>query len=84
MRTNAHFKQETAIFGPKGCHMKLDRYDRAIVRALQLDGRITNSSAGGIRQLVRISVLETSAGPRESGFIEGYTRSSISRRRAAP
>jgi Lrp/AsnC family leucine-responsive transcriptional regulator len=44
---------------------KLDRYDRAIVRALQLDGRITNSQlAEGVR---RVRTLE------DAGFIEGYT-----------
>jgi len=56
--------------------MKLDRYDRAIVRALQLDGRITNSQLAEKRQPVRIGVLETACAPlEESGFIEGYNRS---------
>jgi DNA-binding Lrp family transcriptional regulator len=54
-------------FQAEGCRMKLDRYDRAIVRALQLDGRITNS------QLAESVNLSESASLRRVRALEEYT-----------
>ena len=53
--------------------MKLDRYDRAIVRALQLDGRITNSQLADSVNLSESACLRRVRALEESGFIEGYT-----------
>ncbi len=53
--------------------MKLDRYDRAIVRALQLDGRITNSQLAETVNLSESASLRRVRALEESGFIEGYT-----------
>ncbi len=53
--------------------MKLDRYDRAIVRALQLDGRITNSQLAEGVSLSESACLRRVRALEESGFIEGYT-----------
>ena len=53
--------------------MKLDRYDRAIVRALQLDGRITNSQLAESVNLSESASLRRVRALEESGFIEGYT-----------
>jgi len=53
--------------------MKLDRYDRAIVRALQLDGRITNSQLAEGVNLSESACLRRVRALEESGFIEGYT-----------
>jgi DNA-binding Lrp family transcriptional regulator len=53
--------------------MKLDRYDRAIVRALQLDGRITNSQLAETVSLSESASLRRVRALEESGFIEGYT-----------
>ena len=53
--------------------MKLDRYDRAIVRALQLDGRITNSQLAESVNLSESACLRRVRALEESGFIEGYT-----------
>ena len=53
--------------------MKLDRYDRAIVRALQLNGRITNSQLADSVNLSESASLRRVRALEESGFIEGYT-----------
>ena len=53
--------------------MKLDRYDRAIVHALQLDGRITNSQLAETVSLSESACLRRVRALEESGFIEGYT-----------
>src|SRR3979490_804188 len=53
--------------------MKLDRYDRAIVRALQLDGRITNSQLAESVNLSESACLRRVRALEESGLIEGYT-----------
>ncbi len=53
--------------------LKLDRYDRAIVRALQLDGRITNSQLADSVSLSESACLRRVRALEESGFIEGYT-----------
>ncbi len=52
--------------------MKLDRYDRAIVRALQLEGRITNSQLADMVSLSESACLRRVRALEESGFIEGY------------
>jgi Lrp/AsnC family leucine-responsive transcriptional regulator len=52
---------------------KLDRYDRAIVRALQLDGRITNSQLAEGVSLSESACLRRVRTLEEAGFIEGYT-----------
>lgn len=53
--------------------MKLDRYDRAIVRALQLNGRITNSDLAQQVSLSESACLRRVRALEECGFIEGYT-----------
>ena len=53
--------------------MKLDRYDRAIVHVLQLDGRITNSQLAERVSLSESACLRRVRALEESGFIEGYT-----------
>jgi Lrp/AsnC family transcriptional regulator, leucine-responsive regulatory protein len=53
--------------------VKLDRYDRAIVRALQLDGRVTNSQLADSVSLSESACLRRVRALEESGFIEGYT-----------
>jgi DNA-binding Lrp family transcriptional regulator len=52
--------------------MKLDRYDRAIVRSLQLDGRITNSQLAQQVSLSESACLRRVRALEEGGFIEGY------------
>ena len=69
---NDHLAQETANFAEND-QMKLDRYDRAIVRALQLDGRITNSQLRRQRQPPN-RLSEKGSSFEESGFIEGTRR----------
>jgi Lrp/AsnC family transcriptional regulator, leucine-responsive regulatory protein len=53
--------------------MKLDRYDRAIVHALQMDGRITNSQLADSVSLSESACLRRVRALEEAGFIEGYT-----------
>ena len=53
--------------------MNLDRYDRAIVRALQLNGRITNSQLAESVNLSESACLRRVRALEEGGFIEGYT-----------
>jgi Lrp/AsnC family transcriptional regulator, leucine-responsive regulatory protein len=53
--------------------MKLDRYDRAIVHVLQLDGRITNSQLAETVSLSESACLRRVRALEETGFIEGYT-----------
>ena len=66
--------QETGdIRGQASSLIKLDRYDRAIVRALQLDGRITNSQLADAVSLSESACLRRVRALEESGFIEGYT-----------
>jgi Lrp/AsnC family transcriptional regulator, leucine-responsive regulatory protein len=66
------FKARNHRYG-EGRRMKLDRYDRAIVRALQLDGRITNSQLAESVSLSESACLRRVRALEESGFIEGYT-----------
>ena len=53
--------------------MKLDRYDRALVHVLQLDGRITNSQLAETVNLSESACLRRVRALEETGFIEGYT-----------
>ena len=53
--------------------MPLDRFDRAIVQALQLDGRITNSQLAERVSLSESACLRRVRALEESGLIEGYT-----------
>src|SRR5258708_19347639 len=53
--------------------LKLDRYDRAIVRALQLNGRITNRQLAEIVSLSESACLRRVRALEDAGFIEGYT-----------
>src|SRR6202451_3542429 len=56
-----------------GILIKLDRYDHAIVRALQQDGRITNSQLAETVSLSESACLRRVRALEEAGFIEGYT-----------
>ncbi len=53
--------------------MSLDRFDRAILQALQLDGRITNSLLAERVNLSESACLRRIRALEESGLIEGYT-----------
>lgn len=53
--------------------MKLDRYDKAILQALQLDGRIPNSALAQRVSLSESACLRRVRGLEEAGLIEGYT-----------
>ena len=53
--------------------MTLDRTDRAILQALQLDGRITNSTLAERVNLSESACLRRVRALEESGLIEGYT-----------
>jgi Lrp/AsnC family transcriptional regulator, leucine-responsive regulatory protein len=53
--------------------MPLDRFDRAILQALQLDGRITNSELAERVNLSESACLRRMRALEESGLIEGYT-----------
>lgn len=51
----------------------LDRFDRAIVKALQLDGRMPNSALAEKVNLSESACLRRVRALEESGLIEGYT-----------
>ncbi len=53
--------------------MSLDRFDRAILQVLQLDGRITNSELAERVNLSESACLRRVRALEESGLIEGYT-----------
>ena len=53
--------------------MELDRYDRAIVRLLQQDARITNTLLAGKVSLSESACLRRVRALEEAGFIHGYT-----------
>ena len=53
--------------------MNLDRFDRAILQALQLDGRIANSALAERVNLSESACLRRVRALEESGLIEGYT-----------
>jgi len=53
--------------------MELDRYDRAILKLLQQDARITNTSLAEKVSLSESACLRRVRALEESGLIEGYT-----------
>src|ERR1700693_3412254 len=53
--------------------MELDRYDRAILRLLQQDARITNTALAEKVSLSESACLRRVRGLEESGLIQGYT-----------
>ena len=53
--------------------MELDRYDRAILRLLQEDARMTNTSLAARVNLSESACLRRVRALEESGLIEGYT-----------
>lgn len=53
--------------------MELDRYDRAILRLLQQDARITNASLAEKVSLSESACLRRVRALEASGLIEGYT-----------
>jgi Lrp/AsnC family leucine-responsive transcriptional regulator len=53
--------------------METDRYDRAILNALQKDGRISNVDLAGLVNLSESACLRRVRRLEESGFIEKYT-----------
>ncbi len=53
--------------------MEPDRYDRAILRLLQQDARITNSLLAGKVSLSESACLRRVRALEESGLIQGYT-----------
>jgi Lrp/AsnC family leucine-responsive transcriptional regulator len=53
--------------------MDLDRYDRAILKLLQQDARITNSSLAEKVSLSESACLRRVRALEEAGLIEGYT-----------
>ncbi|MFL6575389.1 MAG: Lrp/AsnC family transcriptional regulator [Povalibacter sp.] len=53
--------------------MSLDRFDRAILQALQLDGRVTNSTLAERVNLSESACLRRMRALEEAGIIEGYT-----------
>ena len=53
--------------------MKLDRFDKAILQALQLDGRVSNAALAERLSLSESACLRRVRALEESGLIEGYT-----------
>ena len=53
--------------------MDLDRYDRAILRLLQQDARVTNARLASEVSLSESACLRRVRALEESGLIEGYT-----------
>ena len=53
--------------------MELDRYDRAILRLLQQDARMTNARLASEVSLSESACLRRVRALEESGLIEGYT-----------
>jgi Lrp/AsnC family transcriptional regulator, leucine-responsive regulatory protein len=53
--------------------MELDRYDRAILRQLQLDARITNTALAEEVSLSESACLRRVKALEEAGLIQGYT-----------
>jgi Lrp/AsnC family transcriptional regulator, leucine-responsive regulatory protein len=53
--------------------MELDRYDRAILRVLQQDARITNALLASRVSLSESACLRRVRALEESGLIQGYT-----------
>lgn len=53
--------------------MKFDRFDKAILQALQHDGRVPNSALAERVSLSESACLRRVRALEESGLIEGYT-----------
>jgi len=53
--------------------MKIDRFDRAILNALQKDGRISNVDLAGLVNLSESACLRRVRRLEDKGFIEKYT-----------
>jgi len=53
--------------------MDLDRYDRAILQILQLEGRVTNSDLAARVSLSESACLRRVRALETSGLLEGYT-----------
>ena len=53
--------------------MKLDRFDKAILQALQLDGRVSNAALAERLSLSESACLRRVRALEESGLVEGYT-----------
>ena len=53
--------------------MKLDRFDKAILQALQHDGRVSNAALAERLSLSESACLRRVRALEESGLIEGYT-----------
>src|SRR6202451_4824877 len=53
--------------------MELDRYDRAILKLLQQDARITNTALAAKVSLSESATLRRVRALEESGLIQGYT-----------
>jgi DNA-binding Lrp family transcriptional regulator len=53
--------------------MKLDRFDKAILQALQLDGRVSNAALAERLSLSESACLRRIRALEESGLVEGYT-----------
>jgi Lrp/AsnC family transcriptional regulator, leucine-responsive regulatory protein len=53
--------------------MELDRYDRAILQILQLEGRVTNSELAARVSLSESACLRRVRALETSGLLEGYT-----------
>lgn len=53
--------------------MVLDRFDRAILQALQLDGRVANSTLAERVHLSESACLRRVRALEQAGLIEGYT-----------
>ena len=53
--------------------MELDRYDRALLRLLQQDARMTNASLAAQVSLSESACLRRVRALEQSGLIEGYT-----------
>ena len=53
--------------------MKLDRFDKAILQALQHDGRVSNAALAERLSLSESACLRRVRALEESGLVEGYT-----------
>jgi Lrp/AsnC family transcriptional regulator, leucine-responsive regulatory protein len=53
--------------------MKLDRFDKAILQAMQLDGRVSNAALAERLSLSESACLRRVRALEESGLVEGYT-----------
>jgi DNA-binding Lrp family transcriptional regulator len=66
-----HFLSSDYRFMPDSA-MKLDKYDKLILEALQKDGRISNVQLAGLVSLSESACLRRVRALEESGLIDGY------------